>query len=513
MRNGIAAGSATRRGLLALGAAGLARAWAGPAAAQGDRGAAPGEGAAFDPADVEGIARSLAAAPYVAAQPALPGAFANLPYDRYVTIRALPEAMAWGGEGRGFVIEPLHRGFVFEAPVSINLVEDGVVRHLAYDAGRFDFGKVKPPEGPPSDLGFSGFRVHANLDGAGPVECAIFQGASFFKALARGQAYGITARALSLWAAENKGEEFCAFRGFWIERPDPGADVLVVHAVVDSPSATAALRLSLRPGADTTIDVEGRLFARAALEHVGLAGMTGTYLFGGTGRRFPDDLRPAAYGAGGLRMRNGRGEDLWRPLRNPADLQMSLFSDRDPRGFGLVQRDRDYATFQDDVQRWEARPSLWVEPVGDWGDGVVQLVEIPSASEVNENVLAYWRPRAGVPAGGELAFAYRQTWCWDCHDARLARVANTRAGKGQGRRRSFAVDFAGDRLGTGQPTPEALLSAGTAKVLRQRVFAYPDRRTLRVAFEIEPADDAPVEIRLGLADREGPVSEVWLHRA
>jgi len=491
-----------------LGAGGVAWACRGAAHAQ-DPVPEPAVTSAFS---AEATARALAGAPYLAPQPALPPAFASLPYERYVTIKALPEAMAWGGEGRGFVIEPLHRGFVFEAPVSINLVEDGAVRHLAYDAGRFDFGKVKPPEGSQGDLGFSGFRVHASLDGEGPAECAIFQGASFFKALARGQSYGITARALSLWGADNRGEEFSAFRAFWIERPEPGASALVIHAVVDSPSATAALRLTLRPGRTTTIDVEGRLFARVALGHVGLAGMTGTHLFGGTGRRFPEDPRPAAYAVSGLGMRNGRGEALWRPVNNPATLEMSLFSDRDPKGFGLLQRERDYAAFQDDVQRWELRPSLWVEPAGSWGEGAVQLVEIPNTSEVNENVLTYWRPKAPIPAGGELAFAYRQSWCWDCAADGLARVANTRVGKGTGRRRVFLVDFAGERLGPNRPRPEVLLAAGTGKIARQRVFAYPERQVLRVAFEVEPEADAPQEMRLALADAEGPVSETWLYR-
>jgi glucans biosynthesis protein len=505
---------ATRRGILALGACGVARACVGPAEAQDPAPAAgPFETSASTSAFVENLARALSTSPYAAPQPALPGAFSNLPYERYVTIKTLPEAMAWGGEGRGFVIEPLHRGFVFEAPVSINLVEDGAVRHLAYDAGRFDFGKVKPPEGPIGDLGFSGFRVHASLDGEGPSECAIFQGASFFKALARGQSYGITARALSLWPGDNRGEEFSAFRGFWIERPEPGSGELVIHALVDSPSATAAIRLVLRPGRTTTVDVAGRIFARVALDHVGLGGMTSTYLFGGAGRRMPDDPRAAAYAVSGLRMRNGRGEDLWRPVKNPANLEMSLFSDRDPKGFGLMQRDRDYTVFQDDVQRWETRPSLWVEPAGDWGEGVVQLVEIPNASEVNENVLAYWRPKAPVPAGGELAFGFRQSWCWECWDQRLARVSNTRIGKGgQGRRRAFLVDFAGERLGPGRPAPEILLSTGTSKVVRQRVFAYPDRQTLRVAFEVEPEGDAPQEMRLALGGPDGTASEIWLYR-
>ena len=95
-------------------------------------------------------------------------------------------------------------------------------------------------------------------------------------------------------------------------------------------------------------------------------------------RRGVDDARPAVHKSSGVQMHNGYDEWIWRPLQNPETLQISAFLDKDPKGFGLLQRERDFAAFQDDEQRFERRPSLWIEPIGEWGQGAVQLIEIPS---------------------------------------------------------------------------------------------------------------------------------------
>ena len=473
------------------------------------------DGQRFDAGNVAALARALARRPYQAAPTDMPDGLRDLTYEQYVSIRPAPSALVWGGEGRGFVVEPLHRGFVFTAPVALNLVEDGVVRRVAYDAGRFDFGKLRVPDAG-RDLGFSGFRVYAAQGGGPPVDFALYQGATFFSALAAGQSFGLQARGLSLRTAEARGEEFPFFRAFWIERPSVGQGNLVVHALIDSESTTAALRMTLRPGETGHVDVEGTLFPRAALDHVGLAGMAASYLFGPNDRRNTDDARPGVYEASGLLVANGGAETLWRPVQNPETLQVSAFLDRDPKGFGLVQRARDYASFQDDDQHWERRPSLWVEPLGEWGEGAVQLVEIPSDSEVNKNVIAYWRPKAPIPANGEFAFGYRQSWCWQPpHRPAVAAVSGTRVGGIPGsRKRRFLVDFTGEALAAGVVPPDlkASVSAAPGKVERLRTFAYPERRTLRVSFDLDPGGDTHSELRLLLEGGGRAISETWLYR-
>jgi len=473
-----------------------------------------GEGQRFEPSAVIEAARALSRRPFAAPPADLPDPFNNLNYEQYVAIKSAAETRIWASEGRGFALEPLHRGFVFSSPVSLFSVEDGIVRRLVYDRNRFEFGKLNVPPNLP-DIGYSGFRLFSTFGNGLPVEFALVQGATFFRALARGQNFGLVARGLTLRPAEAKGEEFPAFRAFWLERPSPGANALVVHGLLDSESVAGAVRMTFRPGDMTIVDVETTLFPRVNLEHVGLGGMGGTYLFGPNDRRNVDDARPAVYEVSGLQMLTGHGEWLWRPLQNPETLQISVFSDQNPRGFGLLQRERDYAAFQDDDQRFEARPSVWIEPIGEWGPGAVQLIEIPSDSEVNDNVLAYWRPKAPMAAGSEVSLAYRQFWCWTPPERPpLASIAMTRVGRGSsGRRRRFFVDFAGDMLGNGsiaELKPTLTTSPGAIHGLR--LLAYPERKTMRVSFELDPGNDNACELRLVLEAGKQPISETWLYR-
>jgi glucans biosynthesis protein len=286
-----------------------------------------------------------------------------------------------------------------------------------------------------------------------------------------------------------------------------------MHAIVDSESVCGAVRMTWRPGEMAIVDVEETLFPRVDLDHVGFGAMGASYLFGPNDRR-TDDIRPAVYEVAGLQMLNGQGEWLWRPLHNPDRLQISVFIDRAPKGFGLVQRERDYAAFQDDVERWERHPTLWVEPLGDWGEGVVQLIEIPSDAEVNDNILAYWRPKAPLAAGSEVALAYRQFWCWQMPERPpLAAVTATRVGKGSGgRRRRFLVDFAGDMLGGPLPDLKPVATTAPGTLVGLRLWAYPERKTVRVAFELDPGGENACEMRLLLETGGKPSSETWLYR-
>lgn len=476
--------------------------------------AALGEGQRFEPALVVEVARQIARRPYQAAASDLPDQFANLSYEQYSEIRALPQAQIWAGENRGFVVEPLHRGFVYTNPVVIYVAEDGLVRRIGYDRNRFEFGKLSVPANVP-DIAFSGVKLLTTFgNGGSPVEFAAIQGANFFRAIARGQNFGVVARALTLRPAEARGEEFPYFRALWIERPTPGTEQLLVHAVLDSESVAGAVRLTLRPGDMTIVDVEMVLFPRVNLEHVGFGGMQASYLFGPNDRLEIDDARIGAYEAKGLCMSNGRGEWLWRPLQNPETLQISAFLDRSPKGFGLLQRDRDFAAFQDDEQRFELRPSLWVEPIGDWGEGVVQLIEIPSDKEINDNILSYWRPRGPIQAGSEVSVAYRQYWSWRPPERPpLALVSGTFSGRGTaGRRRRFMVDFRGDELGSELPDLRAVATASPGTIAGLKLYRYPGRKTIRAAFELDPGNENASEMRLVLHAGERPISETWLYR-
>jgi glucans biosynthesis protein len=510
----------TRRGTMAgLAAAGLLSAVPANAQQNGTNATAIsfpgpiGDGQRFDAALVVDLARAMAKRPMVPNPADLPDGLGALSLDAMAGIRLQPQAMIWAGESRGFVIEPLHRGGIFSQPVSLFVVEEGIVRRIAFDKSRFDYGRMPVPASQ-SDLGFSGFRLH--VAGERLQDVAVFQGATFFRAMARGQMFGAVARSLVLRPGEQRGEEVPYFRGFWIERPGPAAPVLTVHGLIDSDSATAAVRITIRPGDMTINDIELTLFARTQLDNVGFGGMLGSFLFAPQRRRVFDDVRPAVHEISGLQLRTGADEWVYRPLNNPEQLQISAFVDNNPKGFGLVQRERDYNAYQDDDQRFELRPSVWVEPLGDWGPGTVQLLEVPTDSEINDNIIAHWRPRQPIAAGSETTMSYRQFWCWQPPETPpVAIVRSVRQGRGsQGRRRRFFVDFAGDALA--DPTLGAnvkvILSATPGTINGTRLVPYPERRTMRVSFELDPGAENACELRLQLDVAGKPISETWLNR-
>ncbi|WP_245423857.1 glucan biosynthesis protein [Methylovirgula sp. 4M-Z18] len=493
-------------------AAGMTQSLFSPASAQTPP--APAQPIAFDPTHLVEQARELAKKPFVAPPTDLPEPFTDLTYDQYVGLRAKPDAVQWVKDNVGFEIEPLHRGYIFSAPMEINLVVDGTVQRLAYKASDFDFGHLQPPLNI-ADIGFSGFRVLQPRDNAPAIDVAIFQGASFFRALAKGQAYGVSARALAIRTADGvKGEEFPVIRAVWIEKPTLAANALVIHALLDSESVTGAYRFTLHPGDATIIDTECTLIPRVDIDHFGLALMQASYLFGSLDRHHSEDIRPNVYDVSGLQIEKGNGEWIWRPVSNRETLQISVFADQNPKGFGLLQRDRNFERFQDDDQHWERRPSLWIEPIGDWGEGSVILIEIPSDFEVNQNIIAYWRPKQVLAANSETQFAYRQFWCWHPPaQPPLAHVTGARSGKA-GKRRRFMVDFAGDILGDPAQSGDikANLWAGAGTISNVRSFPSRETKTFRVSFDLDPGSETLAELRLVLENGGKPMSETWLYR-
>ncbi|MFD6321015.1 glucan biosynthesis protein D [Methylorubrum thiocyanatum] len=501
------------------------------ASAQAAPPALPAAGSPFSDATVPDLARALGNRPF-AGQPAndVPDALKNLSREAYEAIRIRPEALIWGGEPHGFAVEPLVRGFYYSDRVALFLVEDGVVRPVVYDRANYEAGSEAGAAALPQagqEPGFSGLRLRARF-GERHQDLAIFQGACFYRLVGQGQDFGVDGRALMLRPADPRGEEFPRWRALFVERPKTPDGPLVIHALIDSESLAAALRLELRPGETSKAAVSATLVTRKAIDHLGLGGMQAPFLFGPHDRRGADDARAAVYAAGGLQIRNGGGEAIWRPVRNPETLQISGFLDNGPQGFGLTQRDRAFATFEDDSHHWERSPSLWVEP-GEpagiegstenlWGEGAVTLLEIPSDAEVNENVIAYWRPKAALPAGREVRLTYRQNWGGETPVGPLARVTSTRSGRGSGNpRRLFLVDFTGDVLFTpeGAMVPlETVLIAGPGRIVEgaTRWIAHPETRTVRVAFELDPGSERACELRLALKTEGRQITETWLYR-
>src|SRR6516164_9872509 len=437
----------------------------------------------------------LAQKPYKEPEAPLPGVFTGLTFEQYASIRRVPATAIWSGEKLGFSLEPLHRGFVYTTPIEINIVDDGLAQKVIYESADFDFGALQTPA-VLGDLGFSGLRILAASD-QGFQDVAIFQGASFFRSRARGQNFGVTARGLAIRTGDEPGEEFPLFREFWVEKPSPASNTLTIHALLDSASVTGAFRFTLRPVETTIIDTELTLISRAAVDKLGFGAMAAAYLFSPLDHRRPDDVRAGAYESAGLQILTGAGEWLWRPVSNRDTLQISAFSDVNPRGFGLMQRSRSFDAFFDDETHWELKPSLWIEPIGDWGEGDLRLLEIPAASENNANVIGQWRPKAGMAAATTQSAAFRQFWCWSPPSKPpLASCVSSRRGK-VGDRQRFAVEMAGDMFA--DPAKAAAASADVhaspGKIVSVRLFPNKERRSVRVVFDLDPGSETYSELR------------------
>jgi glucans biosynthesis protein len=473
----------------------------------------------FSKAVVEEIAKSLATKAYVPPPETLPQGVDNLDYDQYRQIRFRKERTIWRGEGSIFQLQVLPGGWLFKTPVEINLVEGGTGRLLAPDQSYFDLGPLAGKLAPEERLGFSGFRITSPMNRPDVFdEVIVFQGASYFRALSRNQVYGLSARGLAVNVGGSGGEEFPAFRKFWIEKPAPGAATLTIHALLDSPSVTGAYLLRVTPGSPTVTEVEATLIPRKELANVGVAPLTSMFLFSDINRQRISDFRPAVHDSDGLAVVNGWGENLWRPLSNPKRLQTSSFLDNNPRGYGLIQRTRSFSEFQDLEAGYEKRPSAWIEPLQPWGSGAVELFEIPTEEEIHDNIVAYWKPSLPLKAGHAHNFNYRLTWPNDAPRRWPgAFVHATRSGLVNGPQRStgaiqYAVDFKGYSPATSSELPQAKLEVSAGSVSPPVVQANPHIDGIRVSFSFDPKGVAASELRLVLQVNDKAVSETWLHR-
>ena len=448
----------------------------------------------------------------VAPRGAIPQRFLDINYEQYRDIRWKRDQLIWRDEKCAMRLEPLPAGFVYRTPVELYLVEEGQALPIAFDRDRFDWGSgVAPPEDDVT-LPFSGLKLRRPREADRWQEFAVFQGATYFKSIARDQLYGLTARGLAVNTAAPDGEEFPYFSRFYVEKPEENAQTVLLYALLESRSVTGAYRFTVRTGNETTVDVELTLFPRVDLDHIGLGALNSMFLYGTMGRSRFDDVRPAVHLSDGLAITTGQGERLWRPLSNPATLQISAFGDENPLGFGLVQRARDFEAFQDLEQRWDLRPSAWVEPVGDWGKGSVVLVEIPSDSQIHENITAYWRPKTKLPAGQPFSAAYRLRWAGGgMQPTDLGRVAGCREGQGGGSSwRRWAIDFVG-------PMPPAaavklVATASAGRVVSPILRPNPVTGGYRVSLDLDPGNAPLSELRVQLTDGNKPVSETWLYR-
>jgi glucans biosynthesis protein len=477
----------------------------------------------FDYAALKGRAQALAEAPYRPPEKLAPQFLRDLTYDQYQAIRFRHDHALWAQSQCAFRLEFFHCGRGFKEPVTLYEVVDGAASEIRYRPEMFDLTDCGiDARKLPADLSFAGFRVHTSTNWREDI--AVFLGASYFRA--RGsdsRQFGLSARGLAIDTA-NDVEEFPRFVAFWLERPQPAARTLVLYGLLDSVSAAGAYRFALTPGAPQVMEVDAAVYPRKAIRRLGIAPLTSMYQCGENDRRLANDWRPEIHDSDGLAICTGKGEWIWRPLSNPAATRISSYLDETPRGFGLLQRDRNFDHYQDDGVFYDRRPSGWIEAKSDWGKGAIQLVELNGPNETFDNIVAYWNPASPPQPGDELLYSYRMYWGTQLSAVpSLAQTVATRTGLGGviGRDREyfswrFAVDFAGGELAalakSTEVQPIVTVSRGEIEV--------PSARPLqaiggfRAMFDLRPPDDSvePIDIRMFLRRRNQPLTETWIYQ-
>ena len=481
----------------------------------------------FDYAWLKGQAHFLASNAFLASHDVLPPSMVNLGYDQYQSIRFRTDHSLWGDAGLAFRLQFFHVGRSFSTPVHVYEVADGQSRELLYDPAMFEWEESGvDPVTMKDHPGFAGFRVQFVTNWRADV--AAFLGAAYFRAVGGDtRQYGLSARAAAVDTAFARPEEFPRFTSYWFERPAPDSGTLTLYALVDSPSITGALRMQISPGGTLVMNVDTAWYPRKPIERLGIAPLTSMFFYGENDRRAANDWRPEIHDSDGLSLWTGSGEWIWRPLVNPAHLHFNSYADDNPRGFGLLQRDRDFDHYQDDGVFYEKRPSLWIEPKpgpsGGWGKGAVQLVEIPTEDETFDNIVAFWNPAERPKPGQELLLSYRMYWgTYMPYSSPLAQTIATRTGIGGtvGVKRQyyswhFAVDFAGGELGAlAKDAPvEAVISTSrgqTEHVTAHFVEAFNGYRAL---FDVKPDDSVePLDLRLYLRVDGRPLTETWIYQ-
>ena len=466
-------------------------------------------------------AERLSRLPYVPPADNLPAWVKNLDWDAYQSISFRPEYTLWKDDGLPFRIQFFHLGLYYHYPVAIYTVENGEARPVKYSKDMFRYGKGIEPSAQTGDLGFAGFRGYGFPDF--DRDFFSFLGASYFRAVGGSKQYGLSARGVAVDTGLGASEEFPDFTVFYLERPAKDARTLVIHALLDGPSITGAFTFAITPNQNrrTVMAIETHLFARRAIEQLGIAPLTSMYVHGENDRRVADDFRPEVHDSDGLEMWTGNGEWIWRPLVNPPYVQSNAYLDENPRGYGLLQRDRDFDHYQDDGAYYNKRPSAWVAPTGNWGRGAVQLISIPTADETMDNIVPFWHPAQPVAAGTEMTFAYRLYWGADPPvNCGAGQVVATRLGEGgipgqknRIKSRKFVIDFKGGNLNqlTLKDKVEPVISASRGEIVHPAARPLKELGGWRANFDLVAKGSEPVDLRCYLRGATGALTETWVY--
>ena len=463
--------------------------------------------------------KALATRPFVPAKVRDTEILNAIDYDAFWKIKYRPEATLEVADGKA-PVRFFHLGRYVQQPVGINVISGKTSRKLRYDENLFEVPADSPAQKLPNDVGFAGFRVMNERDEA---DWLAFMGAAYFRSSGEDGQYGMSARAVAIDVAMPTPEEFPRFTDFYIGPSRTGQHDLTIACLMDGPSITGVLEMDVGKDGLVVMDIRARFYARADIARIGLAPLTSMFWYSQIARPADADWRPEIHDSDGLAIWAGNGERIWRPLNDPARVMTSSFSGSTPKGFGLLQRDRNFDHYQDDGVFYDKRPSVWVEPKGDWGNGAVQLVEIPTDEETNDNIVAYWIGETPFRQGQEIALDYRVTWGKDQpNPPKVAIVTATRFGRGGivGKDRpkdtvKFAIDFDGGTLAAlphQTEGVEAVVSASRGEVSLVNAYFVKVGTAWRATFDTTANGGEAVELRCYLKRGEDVLTETWLYQ-
>lgn len=493
-----------------------------------------GDSEAFSFEALKARAKDLAAKPYQAPPAPRPDILERIDYDAHGKIRFKPAMALWANGPSPWPVTFFHLGRYFQKPVRMHVLAAGQAREIIYDESYFEMPADSPAHQLPAGAGFAGFRFQESRSGHPgrkgekldwqKNDWVAFLGASYFRAIGELYQYGLSARGLAIDpAVGGKPEEFPDFTHVWLETPEAASEYVVVHALLSGPSVAGAFRFRMHRAKGVTMEIEQEIYLRQDVGRLGVAPLTSMYWYSETVKPTAVDWRPEVHDSDGLALWTGGGERAWRPLNNPARTTASAFMDERPRGFGVMQRDRLVNHYLDGVF-YERRPSLWVETIGDWGKGAVQLIEIPTDDEIHDNIVAMWVPDGPARAGASYSFRYKLHWLADePFPSPLGRVTGTRLGNGgqpgtprpRGVRK-FIVEFSGPGL-EAIPfgvKPEVVLSAsrGTFSYLFSEAIPNDVPGDWRAQFDLTAEGNEPVELRCFLRLGDKVLTETWLYQ-
>jgi periplasmic glucans biosynthesis protein len=472
-------------------------------------------------------AAALALTPFQKPVVPSPDIIEAIDYDKYQAIRYKPaKSLKLDADGR-MPMQFFHLGKYAPEPVRMHVVDGGKSRAIVYSPGLFEIPEDHPAKKLAAGAGFAGFRVMAP-----DIKTDWFaaMGASYFRTSGPYNQYGISARGLAIDTAMPQPEEFPRFSDYWLEGSTGDTTApLTIYALLDGPSVTGAYRMRTERATDTrdvhriAMEIDCVLFARKDIARLGIAPFSSMFWYGEASRKQSADWRPEIHDSDGLSILTGSGERIWRPINNPPRVMTSTFVDHDVKGFGLLQRDRDFVHYLDDGVFYERRPSVWVEPLEGWGKGAVHLVEIPTDDETSDNIVAYWAPDEPFKAGQTRRWRYRLSWLDDIPfpDA-VARATGTWTGMGgrPGHKRpdgvrKFVIDYQGSVFEglSRNDDVELVVTASRGDVSNSYNHPVVDQRQRwRAFFDIKATGPEPVDLRAFLRKGDRALSETWIYQ-